>query len=161
MVANPAAEGFQDDGLPLLRPAGSKDLEAILAIESCWKTAPGWSRAQFERELAWDRSYLVVLEEGGLVLGYAGLWKLPGEGQITTLAVAPQAASRGRGRLLLNHLIAICRLACFQKISLEVSAENLPALRLYRRAGFQVVGCRAKFYNDGSDAILMDLPLVS
>ncbi|HVA67352.1 MAG TPA: ribosomal protein S18-alanine N-acetyltransferase [Elusimicrobiota bacterium] len=142
-----------------IRPARRADLDAVLAIEGRWTTTPGWSRAQFERELSWERAYFLVFEEGGAVLGYAGLWEIPPEGQVTTVAVAPEAAGRGLGRRLLNALLARCRERGLSRATLEVSAENPAALGLYESSGFRVVGRRPKFYNDGSDALLMDLPL--
>ena len=161
-----------------LRPARPADLDRILDIESRWATTPGWNRSHFEQELSSGRSYFAVIErEGpcvrscsartvpgaisrqGLVCGYAVLWKVPPEAQLLTIAVAPEAARCGFGRKLLSHLIETCRSLDFQKVTLEVSAANVPARRLYESAGFRVVGRRPKFYNDGSDAILMDLPL--
>jgi ribosomal protein S18 acetylase RimI-like enzyme len=44
-------------------------------------------------------------------------------------------------------------------MTLEVSAANAPAQALYLSEGFAVVGRRPKFYNDGSDAVLMDADL--
>jgi len=40
-----------------------------------------------------------------------------------------------------------------------VNASNAPALRLYEKCGFAVVGRRSKFYNLTDDAILMDMEL--
>ena len=147
---------MKNDGI---RPARPADLDALLAIEARWPTTPGWSRAQFEREMSWDRSYFVVLEDAGVVAGYAGLWEIPPEGQVTTLAVAPEAAGRGLGRRLLNALLERCRARSLSRVTLEVSAKNPAAIELYESCGFCVVGRRPKFYNDGADALLMDLSL--
>ncbi len=143
----------------LIRPARPADLDAILAIEARWSTTPGWSRAQFEHEISWERSCFVVIEKSGLIAGYAGLWEIPPEGQVTTLAVLPELSGQGAGRKLLDFLIARCRQKRFTHMTLEVSAQNHAALRLYESSGFRVVGRRPKFYNDGSDALLMDLLL--
>ncbi|MDE1975656.1 MAG: ribosomal protein S18-alanine N-acetyltransferase [Elusimicrobia bacterium] len=147
---------MKNDGI---RPARPADLDALLAIEARWPTAPGWSRAQFEREMSWERSYFVVLEENGAVAGYAGLWEIPPEGQVTTIAVAPESSGRGLGRRLLNALLGRCRERGLSSVTLEVSAKNPAAIALYESSGFRVVGRRPKFYNDGSDALLMDLSL--
>lgn len=144
---------------PLVRPCRPEDLPEILAIEEAWPTAPGWSRAQFEREMSSERSRLLVLEEEGMLRAYAGFWSIPPEAQVTTLVVAPEAAGRGLGRLLLEGLLKTCRHLGLERVTLEVSSANERALRLYRRAGFRIVGRRPKFYNDSSDAILMDLSL--
>jgi len=139
-----------------IRPARSADLAEILAIEAGWPTTPHWTRRQFEAELGSERSLFVVCERGGRVCGYAAAWKVPPECQILTIAVKPDQARRGIGRALLSHVIDACRAWGLEKATLEVSERNTPALRLYESAGFKIVGRRPKFYNDGSDAILMD-----
>ena len=144
---------------PSIRPARESDLGVLLQIEARRPTAPGWSRQQFESELSSERSYFVVLEQNGLVCGYAGFWKVPPEAQVTTLVVAPEVGGKGLGRNLLLHLLEVCRALEYEKVTLEVSSRNDPAMKLYLSAGFEVVGRRAKFYNDGSDAVLMDLRL--
>ncbi len=142
-----------------IRPASLADLKALLAIEDGWETTPGWNRGHFESELSSEKSVLFVIEDDEGVAGYAGFWKIPPEAQVTTVAVHPRKARSGFGGRLFRHLIDAVRAEGLNLITLEVSAENEPALRLYRAAGFKVVGRRAKFYNDASDAILMDLSL--
>ncbi|OGR87088.1 MAG: ribosomal-protein-alanine N-acetyltransferase [Elusimicrobia bacterium RIFCSPHIGHO2_02_FULL_57_9] len=142
---------------PSVRPARATDLEQILAIEQDWSTTPHWNKVQFEKELAGPRAYFVVLERDGEVLGYAGIWVIPPEAQITTIAVKPQAARQGHGRTLLTNLLEESRARGCDKVTLEASAKNTSALQLYESEGFRVVGRRPKFYNDGSDAVLMDL----
>ncbi|HVE11958.1 MAG TPA: ribosomal protein S18-alanine N-acetyltransferase [Elusimicrobiota bacterium] len=142
--------------MPVLRPAREEDLDALAAIEKLWPTAPGWSRAQFAEELGRAGSVLLVADDGGAV-GYACMWLVAGEAQVLNIAVAPAAARRGVGRALLAALLERARGAA--RATLEVSEPNLAARRLYEGAGFRVVGRRAKYYNDGSDAILMDKDL--
>lgn len=138
-----------------LRPAATADLDRLLAIERAWPTTPGWSRAQFEAELG----RLWVAEEEGRVVGYAGFSCVPPEAQVTTIAVDPAAARRGLGRALLKALIERARASGCALLQLEVGARNAPALKLYESEGFRVVGRRPKYYNDGSDALLMDKDL--
>jgi ribosomal-protein-alanine N-acetyltransferase len=104
------------------------------------------------------RGLFAVIEDSG-ILGYLVLRKVPPEAQVLDLAVRPQDHGRGFGRALLDCAAEAARSWGCVKITLEVSAANEPALRLYRRSGFQVVGRRPKFYNDRFDAILMDLLL--
>ena len=45
-----------------------------------------------------------------------------------------------------------------KKIFLEVSADNIPAQKLYKKNGYVKIGVRPKYY-DGVDAILMSKDL--
>ena len=42
---------------------------------------------------------------------------------------------------------------------LEVSSENPRAQKLYRRYGFEHIHTRRRYYRDGSDGLIMRLPL--
>jgi ribosomal-protein-alanine N-acetyltransferase len=140
------------------RPALPADLDAVCAIAQSAPFSARWSRAQYEEELGSGRGLFAVLADS-CVRGYFVLRRVPPEAQLVDLAVRPQDRGRGLGRALLDRVAATARAWGCAKITLEVSAANEPALRLYSRAGFQVVGRRPKFYNDRSDAILMDLLL--
>lgn len=40
-------------------------------------------------------------------------------------------------------------------ITLEVNTENLPAVNLYKKFGFKILGTRKKYYNNKFDAYIM------
>jgi ribosomal-protein-alanine N-acetyltransferase len=65
------------------------------------------------------------------------------------VAVARAARGRGLARALLD--LHLRRLAGFglRAVFLEVEEDNLPARRLYARAGFQEAGRRANYYVQG------------
>lgn len=111
----------------------------------------------FEPELAkyvqdWghheDRGLMAVLEENQSSIGAAWLRLFkssnPGYGYINdytpelTIAVLPEYRGQGIGTQLLTQLFSQVR-SCYSAVSLSVSPDN-PALRLYRRFGFEVVG---------------------
>lgn len=142
-----------------MRPATAADLDAILDIEGRWPTTPHWNREQFASELAGTRPRFLVAEEEGRVIGYAVCWIVAGEAELLNLAVHPERARGGVGRGLLAAAMRAAAAEDCSKMTLEVSARNAPAVRLYESAGFRVVGRRAKYYNDGADALLMDARL--
>ena len=141
-----------------IRPAELEDLDAVCAISMSRRFCARWSRGSYRGEVGLEGSRFVVADDGG-VRGYALARKVSPELRVLDLAVQVEDEGRGLGAALLGSLAREARLWGCEKLTLEVSAANEPALRLYRKAGFQVVGRRPKFYNDGSDAILMDLPL--
>ena len=89
-----------------------------------------------------------MAEENGAIIGFA---IARGE---ALLDIAVAVARRGVGRALVQALSR-----GRTKITLEVSERNSSALSFYPVLGFRVVGRRPKFYNDGADAVLMDLEL--
>lgn len=84
-------------------------------------------------------------------------------GEIITLGVTPEARRRGAARALLADLFARGRARAVESLTLEVAADNAPALALYESLGFARAGLRAGYYRrpDGSlmDAHLLRLEL--
>ena len=139
----------------MIRPARREDIDALLAIQAAWPGLPRWTRGHFEEELTGASRCLLVWDEGGAVLGYGAVrWVAP-EAEIMAVAVFPERLRRGIGRGLLEALHAAAREDGCSIAGLEVSATNEAAQRLYASAGYDVVGRRAKYYNDLSDAVLM------
>ncbi len=144
---------------PSIRLARPADLDAVVAIERAWKTAPGWSRAQFEAEFSNARSHFLIAELEGCIAGYAVFWAVAPEAQILDLAVDPKYCRQGVGRLLLKTVLEKAGLIGLKEATLEVRADNAAAAALYQAAGFAVVGRRPKFYNGAFDAVLMNRDL--
>ncbi|MBM6836792.1 ribosomal protein S18-alanine N-acetyltransferase [Clostridium saudiense] len=90
------------------------------------------------------------------VIGYAGVWIVAGEGDITNIAVDPSYRKQGIASSLLMKLFEICRENSCSDITLEVRASNIPAQNLYKKFNFKEEGIRKKYYSDnGEDAIIM------
>jgi len=68
-----------------------------------------------------------------------GLDTQNGYGSIQNLGVVPEHRGHGLGRCLLVRALDGFREAGLSRVSLEVTAENRAAIRLYRRHGFNVV----------------------
>jgi len=80
-------------------------------------------------------------------------------GEIITLGVVPEARRRGAAHALLADLFARARLREVGSITLEVAADNAPALALYESLGFARAGLRVGYYRR-PDASLMDAHLL-
>jgi ribosomal protein S18 acetylase RimI-like enzyme len=141
--------------IPLVRPARSYDIGEIAEIAK----RPGaarWSREAYAAEAERTDSIFLAADDGA-VAGYAVARLFENEAQLLDFAAA--ADGLGTGRALWSALTAAARARGAAKLTLEVSSASSRALLFYKRAGAHVVGRRPKFYNDGSDAILMDLSL--
>jgi len=121
-----------------------------------------WSQEVFWSELAAPgRCYVVVQDPGGALLGYAGLAVTGTQADVQTIAVAPSAQGRGLGAVLLDALLAAALDAGATSVMLEVRADNAGAINLYRRAGFEQIAVRRRYYQPGDvDALIMRLRAV-
>ena len=59
--------------------------------------------------------------------------------ELTYIGVAADQRGRGLGNLLLHAFIEASRSYGYDSVALSVEKENLPAIRLYERAGFKIV----------------------
>ena len=140
----------------VIRAMTMADIDAIAELEKLVFTLP-WSRDSFRREVEENAAarYL-VLEDRGHVVAYAGMWLVIDEAHITNIAVHPEARGRGFGERLLRALMRLASDTCMCMITLEVRRSNLAAQALYRKAGFQDVGYRKRYYEDNQeDALIM------
>lgn len=141
---------------PAVRPAAASDAAAVGALSRSRTFAARWSDEALAAETARaDSIFLVAADERAR--GYA-LARVV-EDDCRLLDLAAETDGSGVGRALWSALMLAARTRGCSKISLEVSALNARALAFYEKAGGAVVGRRPKFYNDGSDAVLMDFKL--
>jgi ribosomal-protein-alanine N-acetyltransferase len=128
-------------------------LEDDLFAPDCWSAELFWS--ELAQQAAGRRHYVVASDGTGIV-AYAGLATGTDDAYIQTLGVAPRVQGRGLGAVLLADLLAEADRAGAQRVGLEVRTDNVPAHRLYERAGFRVVGLRRGYYQpSGGDAHVM------
>lgn len=141
---------------PLIRPLAPADLAAVLALEERAHAFP-WSQGNFTDAFA-GGYYMVVMEEGGRVIGYGIVQVILDEGHLLNITVDPDLHGRGLGRTLLLHLLdhAAQKTAT---LFLEVRPSNRRAVALYHSAGFNEIGLRRNYYpavgGGREDALLM------
>ncbi|MFO1425381.1 MAG: GNAT family N-acetyltransferase [Steroidobacteraceae bacterium] len=110
-------------------------------------TGPGFSINDPEvdhmsRAYAAARSaYFVIEDDGGAVIGGAGVAPLAGADPATCelrkMYLLPAARGRGLGRQLLTLCLDTARRSDFRECYLETLASMSEAARLYERAGFR------------------------
>jgi ribosomal-protein-alanine N-acetyltransferase len=111
----------------------------------------GWSEDEFERLLL-DRAVVAHRATiGRRLVGFIISRIIAGEAEILSVAVASPRRGKGLARQLLNlHLRRLAGLGT-RTVFLEVDEGNVPANRLYQRAGFRAVGRREGYYPDCTD----------
>ena len=140
-----------------LEPMRWWHVESVAAIERAVFGDEAWSAEQFWGELAQPTRRYLVACDGGAVVGFAGLFVLPPDADVQTIAVSAAAQGHGLGRRLLDGLIALAASAGANQLMLEVRADNAPAIALYERRGFERLSVRRDYYAPGADALIMRL----
>jgi ribosomal-protein-alanine N-acetyltransferase len=138
-------------------PNAAADIDAIAALEAESFTNP-WPREQLVWELTnSDVTRVFVLrDELGVIVAFCLCWVIFDELHINTLAVAPVERLKGRGTLLMRHVLAETSHEGARKATLEVRASNQAALALYERLGFRVTATRPGYYtNPDEDALIL------
>jgi len=133
-------------------PLKESRLDGIAELEAMCFPVP-WSMQAFAEELNNPVALYVIAIHGEEVVGYAGVWRVAGEGQITNVAVHPNYRRRGIGGALVGKIIEAC--SDCDSITLEVRKSNTAARTLYEGMGFEVCGERKKYYEGIEDALIM------
>jgi len=131
------------------------DLEAVHEIETASFPNTSWNMESFLKELTVNQfAHYFVMEENDEIVGYCGLWMVIDQSQITTIAIAKHARGNGLGNALLKY---VKEYAAEQSdfLSLEVSVDNEPAMKLYEKEDFKYGGVRKDYYGPGKDAHVM------
>ena len=138
-----------------VRPMRWWDIDVVDPLEQELFPLDPWSIDQWWRELAQLHNHYFVVESAGELCGYAGLSISGSDADIQTIAIADPFQGKGIGRKLLNQLVARSLELGVTYIFLEVRSDNTSALSMYSSFGFVEISKRAKYYPDGTDAVIL------
>lgn len=119
----------------------------------------GWTKDEFTSLLKNPvyECYLYHIE--GEPFGLSLISNICGEMEIVTVGIIPAKRQQGLGHSIIDALLTHAAASDVSNIHIEVRADNVAALQLYRTSGFKTIGRRADYYSlqDKSkiDAILM------
>ena len=71
------------------------------------------------------------------------------------LFVVKDCRKKGVGYALIAGFIKDAKSRGVKKLFLEVRESNTPAINLYKKAGFNLVSVRKKYYSDGENALVL------
>ncbi|MDO4996660.1 MAG: GNAT family N-acetyltransferase [Bacilli bacterium] len=94
--------------------------------------------------------YLLLVEDNE-VIGYIYYSDIYDRAEINQIEVNFIHRNCGKGSILLEKMILVVD----KNITLEVKIDNIPAIKLYKKYGFEQVAIRKGYYN-GVDGILME-----
>lgn len=113
-----------------------------------------WNKAILKEELINPNSKYIVAKIGNEIVGFAGIKIIFEEADIMNIVTKKSFRNKGIGSLLLKNLITISKNSNVISIDLEVNEENLGAIHLYTKFGFEILGTRKNYYKN-KNAIIM------
>jgi|SRR5690625_81572 len=139
-----------------IRKMNHDDLADVTTIEKASFIGP-WNEKVFARELDNNEyAHYFVLIYNDQIVGYAGLWIVMDDAQVTNIAIHPDFRRRQFGEKLFNYLLHYSIGKNVVRFSLEVRISNIAAQKLYRKYGLVPGGIRKKYYKDNQeDALIM------
>lgn len=137
------------------RPAELRDLPELLRLEAESFSGDRLSRRSLRRLLQSPTALCLVVEGNDHLAGYA-LWLYRRNStQVRLYSIAVDSRSQGQGvaSALLTAGTRLAKRRGCERMALEVKTDNHSALHLYRKLGFDEVGLRHGYYEDGTDAL--------
>lgn len=111
------------------------------------------------REAIKNKDYFRCLEIDKKIVAYLLGTFNNYEGEIIEIAVLPNYRKNGYAQLLINSFIEFLNGKEF--LYLEVRENNINAIKLYKKIGFEQYNIRKHYYRDGENAILFRKKLIS
>jgi len=130
------------------------DLDALLALERTAFDTDHLSRRQYRHHLTNPHAAVLVARGAAGVLGKAVLFfnRRHDIARLYSIAVGEAARGLGLGAALLAAAEHEAQRRGKRRVRLEVAQQNAGAIRLYERHGFQRIGERRGYYENGAHA---------
>ena len=149
-------ETCQDKAKIRVRIAKSSDLDDIYELDVQTFAMPRSKEALSYDILENDNAFVIVAEYEGEFAGYADIWTVLDEADLNSIAVRVDFRRKGIGDAIMLAMTEMLSANGVATINLEVRVSNMPAIKLYKKYGFNECGVRPGYYLDnGEDALIM------
>ncbi|RXS44389.1 N-acetyltransferase [Idiomarina sp. 29L] len=146
----------KSDPLVTVQIAASEDIARLAFFEKQLYDKDAYSSLFFYQALRQWPSGFLTIKSDGKVAGYSLVVPLDGRrATLMSLLVGKSFQGQGLGRVLLEQAINAGQAEEWQELELSVSPDNAPAIKLYKRAGFQSVNTVKDYLGPGEDRLIM------
>lgn len=139
-----------------------EDAAAIAGLENvCFPSFERWNEKMLADSFVGGNTFFFGAKVGEMLVGYVSVSYCCGEAELLKICVVPQYRRLGIAKRLVGVAIDSLRAAYgddFEKIVLEVAADNFAAQKLYETYGFSALTTRKGYYRDAThsiDAVIM------
>ena len=138
----------------IIRQWTKEDIGVIAEMERrCFHDA--WTEEMLSDTLRYPIYNCFLAEERGQVYGYCCLIVVCEDAEVGNIAVDTPFRGRGVGKALMEAMHQCAKEKGATQVFLEVRVSNENAIALYKKFGYESYGIRARYYEDGEDAMVM------
>ena len=138
----------------IIREWTKEDIPVIAEMERrCFHDA--WTEEMLSDTLRYPIYNCFLAEEGGQVCGYCCLIVVCEDAEVGNIAVDTPFRGKGIGKALMEAMHQRAKEKGATQSFLEVRVSNANAIALYKKFGYESYGIRARYYEDGEDAMVM------
>ncbi|MFL6159006.1 MAG: GNAT family N-acetyltransferase [Marmoricola sp.] len=147
----------------MIRRATAADADTIAILEAECQGVDAWSAALVRDGVTGDLPTIqyLVAEDDGTAVGYAVASYAGDIAELQRIGVVAGSRRHGHASALLDAVVAHAPSTGADRLLLEVRADNSGALGFYAARDFVEIDRRTRYYADGTDAVVMRLPLVA
>jgi ribosomal-protein-alanine N-acetyltransferase len=147
----------------VIRSATQADVEAVVGLEVATQGTDAWSEGLVRDGVSGGLPTIqyLVAETEGAITGYAVASYAGDIAELQRIGVAGDHRRQGLASALLDEVVAHAPSTGADRMLIEVRADNRGALAFYAARGFVEIDRRPRYYRDGTDAVVMRLPLVA
>lgn len=145
------AAAHSTPGKVRIRPMTAEDAPDAWKLEQINLGKEAWTQKQLLDAMTRDDTIYLVAEMAGRIVGLCGVQNISGEGEVTNVSVSGDVRREGCGYKMVKQLLERGKGIGIKDYTLEVRAQNAPAIRLYEKLGFKSEGVRPGFYDDPKD----------
>lgn len=140
----------------VIRQMELTDIGSVVDVEKA-SFATSWTENIFYQEVVVNEfAHYFIVEVDAVIVGYAGLWVVIDDAQITNIAIMPSYRGHKLGEKLFGFAMQQAVRLGSRRLSLEVRVSNIIAQRMYRKFGLVPGGLRKNYYTDNKeDALVM------
>ena len=147
------------------RAAIQLDLPVLVSMERVLFADSPWSMGQFKEEFKGvpnTRYFLVATNTDDQIVGYAAVLVVAAgvEADVLTVGVLPEYLRQGIATQFMAELEKWSISKQAPAMMLEVGTNNLSAITLYEKLGYQKISTREGYYGPGLDAFVMRKELI-
>jgi ribosomal-protein-alanine N-acetyltransferase len=131
------------------------DLDRIEEIEKASFGRDAYDRNLFAEFFDKCRKFFLVAQRGSKLCGYVITCIRGDRAEVVSIAVDPAVRGSGAASALMDSTLRRLRRQKVERLVLMVKVSNAPARAFYLKYGFQKTRIVRKYYEDGSDGVLM------